>query len=262
MRSKVSYTMTSGVKGHCDVTATDAVSAALDVLDLYCSAAAGEAKPVVTESVTEEYPAAESGTGPGGSGPQETGGANGGGGGDSGSGDGDGDDSSSIGEGKDGGGGGGGGSNKTATIAASVLGGAVAVALVAGIVIFIRRRKKKAAAAAAAAAAADQPPPVEPYLGHPELHGGDSRTDLVKLGPDGHALTVAEMPHQPRTPELQPYSEADRYVPYHQAQELASTAGPTTQVNTVSPMSAGQQEMRWHSGPVESYEMDSTSRRT
>lgn len=248
MLRKVSSTLTSNVRYYCDVTATADVSSALDVLDYYCSAAEGDV--VAKVSVSRSSSASGAAT------PSETG--SGASKGDSDTQD-DGDSSS----------GGGGGENQTAIIAASVLGGVIAIALVVGVAIFIRRKKKKAAAR-------EVHPDSPTHLFHPELEDNGSRTDVAKSSmTESHELGdrgIVEMPNQARLNELQNQTGADRYVTSDNAQELPSATSGSGQwplqspqqsqtAASTSPMTPAQQGLGWQSGPVEAYEMDASQKR-
>ncbi|KAH8172368.1 hypothetical protein LIA77_06623 [Sarocladium implicatum] len=275
MRRRVSSTLTSEVKYYCEVTATAEVTSALEVLDAYCSAAADEVTFDVDESVSESY--AISRTGSGSSQPQETGGSNGGSGSNSGdNSDGDSDKDKSGGANGDGNGsGGGGGGNQTATIAASVLGGVVAIALVAGI-WFWRRRQKKNRQSLGSAPGNDNPP------GKPELAGPDGSSPAAGYGHKELSPQLAtvspswapssELPAGPQTSppsELPPQQEIPRELAaggygYGQNQQSWGQYPQQQQVqSSVSPLTppGDQQGMGWQSGPVESYELDSNMRR-
>lgn len=133
MFGKVSSTLTSNVKYYCESTAIDDVTSAASVLEYYCSAAESKVVATVAESASQPQPTGVqvSRTQPGSSIPSETGS------GQDGSNDGS-KDGSSPNDGKSSG-----GTNKVAIIAASVLGGVVAIALVVGIIFFMRRRNRR-----------------------------------------------------------------------------------------------------------------------
>lgn len=164
------------------------MAAALNVFDYYCIAAAGDVVAEISESVAETYPTAESRTGSGNSGPEETAGG-------------------------EGGDGGGGGVNKTAIIAASVLGGVVGIALIVGVGLYVRRRKKKASRRDPAADPAADPPH---HLGTSELHD-ESKSNIAAGSSELTGQGVVELPlAQPRASEL-PGEQ------HHQAYELPTT---------------------------------------
>lgn len=279
MRRRVSSTLTSEVKYFCEVTATAEVTSALEVLDVYCSAAADEVTFEVEESISESY--AVSRTGSGSSGPEETGGTGGSGsnGGDNG---GDSDKDKSGGDGDNsgsgsGGGGGGGGSNQTATIAASVLGGVVAIALIAAGIWFWRRRQKKNRQSLGSVPGNDNPP------GKPELAGPDGSNpaagygnkelspQLASVSPSWAASS--ELPAGPQTsppselPSQQEYPRelaAGGYGHNHDQQSWGQYPQQGQhQLSSVSPLTpqGEQQGMGWQSGPVQSYELESNMRR-
>ncbi|KFH45408.1 hypothetical protein ACRE_037520 [Hapsidospora chrysogenum ATCC 11550] len=180
---QVSSLISSRVTSFCDRSATADVASALDVFDYYCRAAAGDVVAEVSESIGETYPTAESRTGSGDSGPEETGGGSSGEGGD-----------------------GGGGVNKTAVIAASVLGGVVGIALIVGVGLYVRRRKKRASR---------RDPTADPshHFGTPELHD-EAKSNTAAGSSELTGQGIVELPPaQPGASEL-PGGQ------HHQAYEL------------------------------------------
>jgi LPXTG-motif cell wall-anchored protein len=162
------------VTSFCDRSATADVASALDVFGYYCSAAAGDVVAEVSESIAETYPTAESRTGSGASGPEETGGGGGGG---------------------EGGDGEGGGVNKTAIIAASILGGILGIALIVGVGFYVRRRKKKASR---------RDPAADPshHLDASEVHD-ESKSNIAGASSELTYQGIVELPlSQSQTPEL------------------------------------------------------------
>ncbi|KAI0164005.1 hypothetical protein GGR57DRAFT_272348 [Xylariaceae sp. FL1272] len=147
MTRRISTEITSDVKYYCDSTASDAISSALAVYDLYCSAAKAETTlGGITESVSETPHTGQSNTA---ASPSETGTSSGGSGGSGGSSSSSGGSSSSSSSGA--------GSNKTkkksntGTIAGAVVGAVLGTALaaVSAFTVYRKSRKNKAASAAA-----------------------------------------------------------------------------------------------------------------
>lgn len=199
----------------------------------------------VTESIEQSQPtgtvASRTGSGEGGA--QETGGGEqDGADGDNGNGD--------------GGEGGGGSVNKTAVIVGSVLGGVIAIVLIAAIAFFIRRKKKKAAATAHTEISSP------PASSHPELYGSTSRTEIAK----STAEEASELSPEERRQELQAHTQGDHLIPHYRSHEMDgnSLQSPNRSQGGVSPLSPenrGYHGMGWQSGPTEAYEMDSTPTR-
>jgi hypothetical protein len=263
------------VKWSCDNTATADVTSAVSVLKYYCSAAENLVVAEVTESVSQSYPAATTGSGTGGSPPGETGASTTSEAGSSDDGK-DGDASGSTNSGNSGDGGSGGGVSQTATIAASVLGGVVGLGLIAVAVWFFRRRsqkKKKATAAVAIAAYGSGE-----HEGKPELASnpsGTPRPDTAKTAGSPNISTLhpelasPTSPGTPQRPELQGNAAAGYAMPYGQPpQELVSPGSgyqhsPTLHGQPVhefpggQAFQQGQQGMGWQSGPAQTYELDS-----
>lgn len=200
MYKMISSTLTSSVKFNCDVTATADVSSALAVLEDYCSAAAAKTTYSVKESVSQSY--AETGSGPA-TGPKETGASGGDKGNDGGDGKEDDKDRSSSGDGekqegssKDG------KKYNTAIIAASVLGGIVAIAAIAGAIFFYKRRQKKKAQASEPSPGlyGNGNPPGTPELSAPASDPSRSATGSAKGGVYGFSApsmteTEGRTPH-------------------------------------------------------------------
>ncbi|KAI1268123.1 hypothetical protein F5Y18DRAFT_279075 [Xylariaceae sp. FL1019] len=144
MTRRISTVITSDVKYYCESTASDAISSALAVYDLYCSAAKAETTlGGITESVSETPHTGKSNT----ASPSETGTSSGGSDGSS-SGS-DGSSSSGGGSSSSGGSSSNGGTNKkkkskssTAAIAGGVIGAIIGAALLA-VAAFLRYRKSK-----------------------------------------------------------------------------------------------------------------------
>ena len=243
--------LSSSVRGDCDNTATHHVTSAMEVFRFYCSAANDEITATVDESIAQTYAPEATRTGTE-SGPAPTGGN----GGDSEGQDGDGDDNSD------------GGGNQTATIAASVMGAVIGVALIAGAIWWNRRRRQKAKAGPT------EPPSAPPSLSQrPELHGSHSPTEMSKAGtpvvaeqqhpraPELGGRDVAEMGQAQPTPELMSYSRADQYVqPAHEMYSPPShtNGGSNPPQVTQDPLlreSQPQSGMTWQSGPVDAYDM-------
>lgn len=261
------------MKWSCDNTATADVTSAVSVLKYYCSAAENKVVAEVTESVSQSYPAATTGSGTGAAAPGETGASTTSKGGSAGGDNGDASGSNNSGSSSDGGSGG--GVSQTATIAASVLGGVIGLAIIAVTIWFFRRRnqkKKNAAAAAAAAYGSGQ------QEGKPELASnpsGTPRPDTAKMAgsPDVSALhpelASPTSPGTPQRPELQGNAAAGYAMPYGQPpQELVSPGSGYQQSPTLNGQPVhefpggqvvqnGQQGMGWQSGPVQTYELDS-----
>lgn len=172
MKVSISSDVTAEVKGYCASGALDGISSALDVLDLYCSAAEDKVVPTIVESTSETSDPPETGTSSA-SVATETGTPN------------DNDNSA-------------GGANKTAIIAGAVVGGVIALALLLGLGIFIRRKQKKPKN--------KSPPKISApheYNGMPELigsHGNDSTTEIIKAA--FPAPTTPESDYYPGRPEL------------------------------------------------------------
>lgn len=278
MSAKVSSTLTSNVKFYCESTATADVTSALAVLSYYCSAAENKVVATAAESIPESYPTAESRTGAGSLKPTQTSGGGGGGGGGS-------DSNNSKDTNVDGSDGGSGGGNKTAIIAASVLGGVVAIALVAAIAFFWRYKRRQRARGEQIPTVAG---PGEGYNGTPELDGKSEwaggmaspgvTPSVPELSTPSHSprpelqgragVYASELsPHQSPRPELQggPYQQQPQELvspgyAYHP--QAHSSGRPAYDAHAVSPPSAHSgYSPGWQSGPVESYELDSNFRR-
>lgn len=205
MRRMVSSSLTSEVKYSCSSTATADVSSALAVFDYYCSAAQDDVVANVSESISEPYPTATSGSGAGGSEPSAT---------DSSSSNGSDSTSGGSDDASGSNGGSGGSVNSTAAIVGGVLGGVIVLAIAGAIFWFMRRKSAKAKLAAAAAAGPQQPR--YEYTGEPELEGSDhvsasgmtqvadNNTEYYKPHNELHGWTVQELaPQEGNRTELQ-----------------------------------------------------------
>ncbi|KAI1141685.1 hypothetical protein F5Y05DRAFT_270269 [Hypoxylon sp. FL0543] len=134
MSDYVSNEINSDVKYSCDSTATEDISSALDVFELYCSAAKGLATPAgVTESVQQTIAPTHSGT----SGPKETGGSGGSGGVDSSTGSGASNTGGSSVDSKTGSG------SNVGTIVGAVVGVLVVLAILGLVAFFLWRRRAR-----------------------------------------------------------------------------------------------------------------------
>jgi len=276
MRGRVSSTLTSDVKAYCSSTATDDVTSAMAVFDFYCSAADKKVVATGADSVSETQPTAMSRTGATSPNASKTAGPSGTGGGSG----------SSDSKDTNGGSGGSGGGNKTAIIAASVLGGVVAIGIVAAIVFFIRHRRRKQArgeqipgppddnqgkseldgksdwTGRIGSPASTNPMPELHTPSHsprPELHGGGGI--VSELGPYQAPRTELQgdlssnhsnhSPHQPT-----PYGVSPSYSQHPQS---PYSGRPGYEVSPASAQGTGHPGYAhgWQSGPVESYELDS-----
>lgn len=247
----ISSTLTSSVKANCDNTATDDVTSAISVLKYYCSAAENEVVAEVTESIPQTYPTATTGSGSRGSAPEETSTSTGS------------SDSESSSDG-DNGDKGSGGVGQTATIAASVLGGVVGLAIIAAAIFFFRRRslkRKNATGSAVIAASINNGGDNGGKVELASSPSGTPRPDTAKaVSPDVSTLH----------PELHDNSLAPGYQSYGRSpQELPSSGSayqpsPTLRGQPVSEFPAneygqhGQQGPGWQAGPVDRYELDSS----
>ena len=294
MRRAVSSTLSSEVKYYCDNTATADVTSALEVLDIYCSAAASETVFQIRDSATEsDIPTR---TGAASSSPtQSSDGGNDAGDGGDGSGDDDagtGGDSDGSRDGNDDAddddSGDDGGDNQTAIIAGSVVGGVVVIALVAAGIFFYRRqqRKKNGQQLDANENSNTGPPelsgqskgpeelsgygkdvsphisPIPPaYVGSSELHGGASTPPVSELPPQqAPPRELAANPYGQQQPHQQAVSpmgsEGNQRSPFGGSPQPGH-AYPS--VSSATPHNG--QGLGWQSGPVESYELDSNMER-
>lgn len=213
------------MKFRCDSKTADELSSALDVLDLYCSAAEDEVVPTLFESTMasdppETHTASESVASKTSSSDEDDDGA------------------------------GGQPVNKTAIIAGAVAGGVIALALLVGLCIFIRRKVKKSNSEHRPAITA----PHE-YTGTPELTGSnlsdmDSTTGIVAA-----ASPAAESDYYPGKPEfsgggsvvtgVSPHSPGS-YKPYRPPElqgEVAAAEMPSTRPVAEMPSSESIAEM-------------------
>ncbi|EJT77065.1 hypothetical protein GGTG_06979 [Gaeumannomyces tritici R3-111a-1] len=194
----VSSSVTSGVKWSCSSTASEDITSALAVLDVYCSAAKGQVKPTgIAESIQQTFPVPRSGTiAPG---PGQTGGAGGGSG--------------------NGGGAGGGGANggpdgssgtsqpSNTGVIAGAAGGGVALLLGIGVAVFYlmrNARRKKAAEDIAM---------VQPKSSADQDFGG-GKPEL-----DGAMITAADLP---------PSSPSPSMLKTHASQRIADNVSPVS----------------------------------
>ncbi|GFP60482.1 hypothetical protein TASIC1_0019002800 [Trichoderma asperellum] len=193
MSGRISSTLTSNVKWNCDNTATADVASALDVFELYCSAAEKEVVISVADTATETYlhPTNHDSARP--SGPVETGSGSSGGG----SGSGDSGGSNPTQGGKDGSSSSGNGGNKsssvnkTAIIAACVLAAIVLIAAVGLVAFFVRRKRNRQMRGEAL------PPTTEGsnYQGPPELENTAKTPPNIAVVPELHIYHLATTHH-------------------------------------------------------------------
>ncbi|PTB35379.1 hypothetical protein M441DRAFT_62845 [Trichoderma asperellum CBS 433.97] len=264
MSGRISSTLTSNVKWNCDNTATADVASALDVFELYCSAAEKEVVISVSDTATETYlhPTNHDSARP--SGPLETGSSSSGGG----SGSDDSGGSNPTQGGKDGSSSGGNGGNKsssvnkTAVIAACVLAAIVLIAAVGLVAFFVRRKRNRQMRGEALPPTTEGPN----YQGPPELENTAKAPPSVAVVPELHSTERQELQgnvtpyssppgyNSPR-PELQGSSE---YKPSVSPQPGVGYQPPHSPRPTVSPATPNTYGTGWQSGPVvETYELDS-----
>ncbi|KAL8392125.1 hypothetical protein RB595_002350 [Gaeumannomyces hyphopodioides] len=196
----VSSSVTSGVKWSCSSTASEDITSAMAVLDLYCSAAKNQVKPTgVAESIQQTFPIPRSGTiapGPGQTGGAGAGGGSGGGG--SGSGSNGGPDAS------------GGNSGTSQSSNAGVIAGAAGggVALLVGIavaVFYLMRNARRKKAAEEIAMVQPKTSANQDFDGKPEL--------------DGAMVTAANVP---------PSSPSPSMLKTHASQRIADNISPVS----------------------------------
>ncbi|KAI2633165.1 hypothetical protein GGS26DRAFT_555510 [Hypomontagnella submonticulosa] len=268
MPGLLSSMVTSDVKYSCDSTATEDVSSAMQVFDLYCSAAKALATPAgVTESVSQTTATEKSGS----SGPKETGvnGSNGGSGGSkttqgpAGS-----NESGNVGPG-------GNAAHSTSgpstgTIVGAVVGGIAGLAIIGLAAFFLWKRSRKNKAAPHPAAAAE-------FSGKPELDStvvapssaaspnpsamkgqADTRVDNVSPVTAHSVPNTSELSAYPPPPPSPQEAYGRPVVPVH---EVPGQHYPDIHEAHGQPR-AELQGMSWQSGPVAGYhEMDGGYRR-
>ncbi|KAI1177117.1 hypothetical protein F4777DRAFT_227624 [Nemania sp. FL0916] len=284
MTGPISSSITSDVRYYCSPNPPDDISSALDVWDLYCSAAKGLTTPAgITQTVPDDTSASETQSSrgvqqtnkPGASGASSGGSANG---------------TTPAGQMTT--------SSNTAVIAGAVVGAVVGTALIAVVAFLLYRRSKKAQQAAAAAGPdvpeSDKPELDSTSVAPPPTHGGSPSPSIMKhrmensspISAISSPYAAPPMPElhsqNPATPELQGHSNT--MTP--PMSELHSQAPRTPELqghDTVSPMSEaysqqvyeapGQyshtsqsvsqhQTMGWQSGPIpQAYEMDGSDSR-
>ncbi|KAI1814204.1 hypothetical protein GGS20DRAFT_585693 [Poronia punctata] len=255
----LSHSITSDVRYSCETGASDDVTSAIDVWELYCSAAKGLTTIAhITESIAD--PSATPGRNSNGA--HQTGPTNI-------PSDGSGSDNEAT------------NSSNTAAIAGAVVGSVIGTALIAAVAFLIYRRKKKAAAI---------PPPVivsdngKPELDSMPLAPGTSTSlspSMMKSPTEGVSpLSALSSPNSPRAPELPgqapfppppPMPELHNSVPRTPELPGQNSYAPTrqeaySQQVYEAPGQYGQptygaqgqaQGMGWQSGPMShSYEMD------
>lgn len=240
MTASISSLITSDVRYYCSSAAED-ISSALDVWNLYCSAAKGLTTPAGVPQATNP-PSSGTRT----DGVQETGKSD--------SSDNDGDGSMST---------------STAVIAGAVVGAVVGTALIALVAFLLYRRSKKAQTAASAPAVPDAGKPeldstaiVAPTSGSPSP--SITKNEMIGSSPvsvlsSPYAVpSAAELHNQrPRTPVLQSPDAPSPQTP-HEAHSQQVYEAP----GQFRPPVPGHQGMGWQSGPIpNAYEMDGTSAR-
>jgi hypothetical protein len=166
--------------------------------------------------------------------------------------------------------------NQTATIAASVLGGVVAIALVGGGYWFWRRRQNKKNGQPLGPAHGNDNPPGTPELGGTQKAGGyygskelspqftsASPVHGAELPTGAQTSPPTELPSQQQIPRELAAGGGFEYSQQQQQQHQAWTQHQQhPQSSSVSPMTPpDNQGMGWQSGPVQSYELDSNMRR-
>ncbi|KAI0429064.1 hypothetical protein F5Y09DRAFT_311372 [Xylaria sp. FL1042] len=251
MTGSISSLITSDARYYCDSTAADDISSALDVWDLYCSAAKGLATPLtVTGAATDAASTAQTESRTNGAQKTNT----------PGSGNGTNADSNATSQ-----------TANTGVIAGAVVGSVAGTALIALAAFLLYRRSKKAKQAEASATAV-------PDAGKPELDstsvapaptGSPSPSIVKNRMEDVSPVSAVSSPYAPppmpelhnqppATPELHG-REAQRMAHQAYSQQVYEVSGQTG--STVSeahgqPMSE-LQGMGWQSGPVaHAYEMD------
>ncbi|KAI1858198.1 hypothetical protein JX265_010866 [Neoarthrinium moseri] len=228
MPSVVSSVITSNVKYSCSSTASEDITSALAVWNLYCSAAKGLVTPAgVTESVqqTSAIETARTGSGAGASGPSATGTAG------SGSGSSGGSSGSSGSAGSSGG-----SKSNLGTIVGAVVGVIVGLLLIAGVAFFIWRRRR---------AAKDwQHTPIA--LGDTDTHGKpELDSTAVAAVPAASPSPSTLKPNVPtRTDNVSPVSTHGTYPQYPQQSELPGQHG----YSAPAPQSPQQPELPGQNG--------------
>ncbi|KAK4166352.1 hypothetical protein QBC43DRAFT_16546 [Cladorrhinum sp. PSN259] len=238
MTAEVLKQLTSSVKYSCSSTATEDVSSAVAVWDIYCSAAAGKLSAAgVTASVEQTYP--KGGAGGTGS-PKATGGGNSGG-----SGNGNGSSSSNT----NGGNGGGDGSAKSGTnvpvIAGAVGGVVVGLALVVAAIIWVRRSAKRRREQEQAASAM-QGPGGGSVDNNTTLHGPYAPIGgKQELAADAVLAPPPPVSPSPSTLKVNSPSRTDNVSPIsaHHTGGSAFTPPPNNQANLYPPMPQNTSEL-------------------
>ncbi|KAI1145469.1 hypothetical protein F4825DRAFT_467311 [Nemania diffusa] len=255
MTGTISSMITSDARYYCSSRADD-ISSAIDVWDLYCSAAKGLTTPAgITETVSQATTSPETRT----NGAQQTS--------STGSASGNGTDSDGT-------------TTKTtmtntAVVAGAVVGAVVGTALIAVVAFLLYRRSKKAQAAAQAAAVPDPGKPeldstavAPPPTGSPSPSMMKTRMEnsspISAMSSAYAAPPMPELHNQPpRTPELQGHEAISPRTPNEAySQQVFEAPGqyrpPVPQVHG-QPMSE-LQGIGWQSGPVpQAYEMDGSN---
>ncbi|KAI1420366.1 hypothetical protein F5Y12DRAFT_791726 [Xylaria sp. FL1777] len=252
----ISSLITSDARYYCDSTAADDISSALNVWDIYCSAAKGLTTPAgITETVSEASSTAQTQTRTNGAQNTQQPGS-----GDSGNNN----DTNTIGTKM----------SNTAVIAGAVAGSVGGTALIAVVAFLLYRRSKKAKQAAAHAPAVpdagkpelDSTTVAPPPTGSPSPSITKNRTDDISpvsaVSSPYAPPPVAELHNQPPpTPELHG-REAQRTAYEAYSQQVYEAPGqPRPMVSEAH----GQQmsELGWQSGPVpHAYEMDGSDSRS
>ncbi|KAI0466518.1 hypothetical protein F4859DRAFT_526616 [Xylaria cf. heliscus] len=261
MTASISSSITSDVRYSCN-SAADDISSALDVWDLYCSAAKGLTTPAgITESISNSQETSSPQTRTNGA--QETGKSG------SGANDNNTNNTTTTGENT---------MSNTAVIAGAVVGAVVGTALIAVVAFLIYRRSKKAQQAAALAPAIsdngkpelDSTAVAPPPTGSPSpsmMKNRMENSSPVSAASGPYAPPMAELHNQaPRTPELHGQEAVSPQTPHEAySQQLHEAPGqfrPQVAEAHGQPMSE-LQGMGWQSGPVpHAYEMDASNGRS
>ncbi|KAI3324371.1 hypothetical protein HD806DRAFT_494897 [Xylariaceae sp. AK1471] len=274
MTGTISSLITSDVKYSCESTATEDISSALAVWDLYCSAAKGLTTLAdITESISQPSPTAKTPT----SGPNQTGKLSASGPGSSPSnGSGDGQNNTSNGMT------GGNTMSNTGVIAGAVVGAVIGTALIAVVAFLLYRRSRKAKAEVAAFVpvvvpesdnakpeldntSIAPPPAVSPSLSMMKNRMENSSPVSAISGlnsPHG-----SELPGQSPFQQPPPMPELHNQAAYSQTSELQGQSKYSLQTrheaysqqvyNAHGPPMSELHGMGWQSGPVSNaYEMD------
>ncbi|RWA13652.1 hypothetical protein EKO27_g1444 [Xylaria grammica] len=264
MTATISSLITSDARYYCS-SAADDISSALDVWNLYCSAAKGLATPSgITETVSEATSAPQSRS----SGAHETSQPGSGSGNDANTTDADSNGATSEST-----------MSNTGVIAGAVVGAVGGTALIALVAFLLYRRKKKAQQAAAAVPTAsdiikpelDSTSIAPPPTGSPSPSTTEKRMDGVSpVSPVSSPYAPPPMPElhnqPPATPELHGRETQPPPQTAHEAysQQIYEAHG---QPRPIIPEAHGKpvselQDMGWQSGPVpQPYEMDGSDAR-